>query len=162
MPIWPNEELRIIDRSPVDEPDWMLAEKVGSADGTAPQQGLVPRAFISRFPIVRVPPASRPMPLPPPDSVGRLPRAFQSPSPIEEEEEDGQEDGGMSDTESGSIGGNRSPQMVEKADDDGVADDDDEEEEEEENEMVAVKANNHDVTDENDVSVLTLIDNIIG
>ncbi|KAL5962536.1 Apoptosis-stimulating of p53 protein 2 [Taenia solium] len=151
LPIWPNEELRIIDRSPVGEPDWMLAEKVGSDEGTEPQRGLVPRAFISRFPITRVPPASRPMPLPPPDSTGRFPRAFQSPSPIEEEDEDG----GISDTENGLTDGNRSPQMVEKADDD---DDDDEEEDE----MVAAEANNHDVNDENDVSVWTFIDNIIG
>ncbi|VDL92970.1 unnamed protein product [Schistocephalus solidus] len=56
LPIWPNEELRIIDRSPANELEWMLAE---NAEG---HQGLVPRAYISRFPLLRIPPASRPIP----------------------------------------------------------------------------------------------------
>ncbi|CDS35756.1 apoptosis stimulating of P53 [Echinococcus multilocularis] len=142
LPIWPNEELRIINRSPVGEPDWMLAEKVGGDGDTLPQRGLVPRAFISRFRIVRVPPASRPMPLPPPDSVGRFSRIFQSPSPIEEEEEDGQEDGRVSYMENESGEDNGSPQMVERAGDG--------DEEEEEEEILTVEVNNHDANDETD------------
>ncbi|EUB59008.1 Apoptotic enhancer 1 protein [Echinococcus granulosus] len=141
LPIWPNEELRIINRSPVGEPDWMLAEKVGGDGDTLPQQGLVPRAFISRFRIVRVPPASRPMPLPPPDSVGRFSRIFQSPSPIEEEEEDGQEDGRVSYMENELGEDDGSPQMVERAGD----------EEEEEEEILTVEVNNHDANDETDM-----------
>lgn len=124
LPIYPNEELRIIDRSPNGEPDWMLAEKVTTTDGSTPQQGLVPRAFISRFRIVRVPPASQPMPLPPPDSVaGRFGRAYQSPSPIEEETEDSEgvassgEDDDM-DGKNGGIHDRGSPQMVERDDHD--------------------------------------------
>ncbi|VDN96131.1 unnamed protein product [Rodentolepis nana] len=116
LPIYPNEELRIIDRFPKDEPDWMLAEKINITDGeSTPQKGLVPRAFISRFKIIRVPPASRPMPLPPSDSVAsRFGRAFQSPSPIEEETEDS-ERVSSEDMDTDSIlrdGG--SPQMIER------------------------------------------------
>ncbi|KAM7533460.1 hypothetical protein Aperf_G00000126335 [Anoplocephala perfoliata] len=130
LPIWPNEELRIIDRAPAGEPDWMLAEKV--SEGGTTVRGLVPRAFISRFRIVRVPPASHPMPLPPPDAVGKFARVFQSPSPIEEESEDSE---GLSDSEIGLTRGGGSPQMVER--DDNNVDDDDE--------AVTVEENSHEV-----------------
>ncbi|VUZ55868.1 unnamed protein product [Hymenolepis diminuta] len=137
LPIYPNEELRIIHRSPNGEPDWMLAEKVNTSnDGSVPQQGLVPRAFISRFKIVRVPPASRPMPLPPPDSVaGRFGRVFQSPSPIEEETEDSE---GVSSEDMDTdlmMRDGESPQMVER---------DDEEEEDKQKMVMTMEENSQD------------------
>ncbi|CAH8610344.1 unnamed protein product [Dicrocoelium dendriticum] len=60
LPIYPNEPLTIVDREPAGEPEWMMAEK---ADGT---HGLVPRSHISCYPLVRVPPASHPIPILPP------------------------------------------------------------------------------------------------
>lgn len=113
----------------------MLAEKV-TEEGTT-LQGLVPRTFISRFQIVRVPPASRPMPLPPPDAVGRLARVFQSPSPIEEESEDSED---ISDSEIELTGDGGSPQMVER--DDNNNDDDDDEDDDE---AVTVEDSSQDV-----------------
>ena len=143
LPIRPNEELRIVDRSPAGEPDWMMAEKVeGEASG---QRGLVPRAFISRFRIVRVPPASQPIPLLSPNSVDRRLRAFQSPSPIEEEEEG---DGITSDTETELTADGGSPQMVEK------------DEYSDEIEKTAVELNNHEIADENEVSVSRYLFNL--
>ncbi|THD25970.1 Apoptotic enhancer 1 protein [Fasciola hepatica] len=57
LAVWPNEPLSIIDREPDGETEWMMAEK---ADGT---RGLIPRSHISCYPLVRVPPASLPIPL---------------------------------------------------------------------------------------------------
>uniref|UniRef100_A0A5K3FPC2 ANK_REP_REGION domain-containing protein n=1 Tax=Mesocestoides corti TaxID=53468 RepID=A0A5K3FPC2_MESCO len=105
LPIWPNEELRIIDRCPAGEPDWMLAEKSGEGNK---QQGLVPLAFISRFPVVRIPPASQPMPSLA-SSAKPNSRQYRPPSPIEEEEE-------ASSTETEMADDSESPQMVEKED----------------------------------------------
>ncbi|CAL8094926.1 unnamed protein product [Calicophoron daubneyi] len=58
LAVWPNEPLTIIDREPLGETEWMLAEK---SDGT---RGLIPRSHISCYPLIRVPPASLPMPIP--------------------------------------------------------------------------------------------------
>ncbi|VDP67735.1 unnamed protein product [Echinostoma caproni] len=57
LSVRPNEPLTIIDREPLGETEWMLAEK---ADGT---RGLIPRSHISCYPLVRIPPASLPIPL---------------------------------------------------------------------------------------------------
>ncbi|TGZ59545.1 hypothetical protein CRM22_009029 [Opisthorchis felineus] len=58
LAVYPNEPLTIVDRKPAGETEWMLAEK---ADGT---RGLIPRSHISCYPLVRVPPASMPVPVP--------------------------------------------------------------------------------------------------
>lgn len=58
LAIRPNEILWVIDRSPASEPEWFRAKNEQG------QQGLVPRAFISRHQLLRIPPASRPIPLP--------------------------------------------------------------------------------------------------
>ena len=67
LSVWPNEQLTIINRDPPGETEWMLAE---NSEG---KQGLIPRSHISCYPLVRVPPASLPIPEPPPTVAKRLP-----------------------------------------------------------------------------------------
>ncbi|KAF7258284.1 hypothetical protein EG68_04386, partial [Paragonimus skrjabini miyazakii] len=77
LAVYPNEPLTIIDREPVGETEWMLAEK---ADGT---RGLIPRSHVSCYPLVRIPPASHPVPI-----IPARPRQFDFWVDDEDEEKD--------------------------------------------------------------------------